>query len=148
MGTFLGIDPGKRGAWALIDEQGRYLVSGHCKLTEAENVLELESIKEEILLAALEKVHSSPIWGVKQIFSFGENFGAWKGMLARQKTSFILVEPKRWQRLVLDSAHDGHHAFALRRWPTAPLARKKDEAIGAALCIAEFARRTHAQEKA
>ena len=44
----------------------------------------------------MERVHSFPNQGVKSTFSFGENFGTWKGLLAATDIEYSLVQPKKW----------------------------------------------------
>jgi crossover junction endodeoxyribonuclease RuvC len=175
MNLFLGIDPGKTGAWAVIDEKEEVC---YADLFEADTFLtfmEADSSclgvdKPQITLAALEKVHSMPSQGVVSVFTFGENFGLWKGLLKATHTKYVLVTPGMWQGLILDfkitrelGASDesekskadrrasnrkvikeGITAFALRYFPRASnfIKLKKHQGMADALCLALYAKRT------
>ena len=145
---FIGIDPGKSGGWAAIQEDGSYYSSGLCpdSVQGMANDLWQQAISLGSCVAILELVHAMPGQGVTSMFTFGTNFGQWQGILAANGMSFQLVTPQRWMKEVLDSHKKGekiHLAFARRHWPDAPLGRKKDEGIAAALCIAEYGRRNY-----
>jgi len=142
---WIGIDPGKSGAWAAIDQDGGYLSSGLCpdSVHGMADDLWQQVISRAASRAVLEQVHAMPGQGVTSMFTFGMNYGMWQGILAANGMSYVLVTPQKWMKTVLDSHKKGeklHLSFARRRWPDAPLARKKDEAVAAALCIAEYGR--------
>ena len=46
----------------------------------------------------MENVHAFPGQGVVSAFSFGENFGFWKGLLAAHDIRVEYVEPRVWQK--------------------------------------------------
>lgn len=143
MKFFLGIDPGISGGWAVIDDGGRFPM---CGLFSESPILEAFTTSNcgEIVLATLEKVHSMPGQGVSSTFKFGTNFGWWQGVLDTLKIPYELITPQRWMKAVLDSGDrsPAHRLeFARRRWPDAPLKRKKDSGVADALCLAEYARR-------
>ena len=146
---FAGIDPGKLGGVAVIDQDGQYHFGFHCPDGPGPMAKAFLDIKEKypILLTGIEAVHAFPKQGVTSSFNFGAASGYWQGILSALNIPYILVTPIRWQRQVLDSSGKDHLTFARRRWPNAPLDRKKDEAIGAALCLAEYARLTHHAER-
>lgn len=148
MSSYLGIDPGKTGAWALLDERGYYKYSGLCpdNVVAMAQVLKGYDLDQQmegpIHLVGLEAVHAMPGQGVTSMFTFGTNFGQWQGILAALGLPFELITPQRWQKAVLDSSRDAM-AYARRRWPEAPLARKKDDGVADALCLAEYVRCKH-----
>ena len=147
---FLGIDPGKSGAWAVIDKDN-YVV-----FAELWNESCLAAIANDhrnntffITSAVLELVHSMPKQGVKSMFTFGTNFGMWQGMLLSNQIPFDLIIPTRWMKMVLDSGNrtpEHRFQYALRHWPGAPLLGPRGAkriGIADALCMAECARRMH-----
>ena len=92
------IDPGKSGAIAF---------SYNDKVTcyyYPENTHDLVRIfKENITsnnMAILEKVHAMPGQGVTSMFSFGENYGIYLGILSALSIPFILVSPQKWQKII------------------------------------------------
>lgn len=148
MTLHLGIDPGKSGGWAAIQDDGSYFASGLCpdSVRGMANELWQQVFSIQPCHATLELVGARPGQGVCSMFTFGTNFGMWQGILAANGVSYSLVTPQKWMKEVLDSHKKGekiHLEFARRHWPDAPLGRKKDEGVAAALCIAEYGRRNH-----
>lgn len=95
---YLGVDPGKSGAYAVLDETNRIvLASLFTDFHEA-----AARLRDQPLFCALEKVHSMPRQGVVSTFTFAENFGAWQGLLIGLGVTHILVTPQRWQKALLD----------------------------------------------
>lgn len=141
---FAGIDPGKTGAVAVIDNDANLW-----SIYDAGNTSFWHS-DDTPALVALEKVHSMPKQGVASSFKFGEQFGWWRGWLEANGISYILVTPRRWQKAVLDGipakgkAKDAVWEFARRRWPDAELIGPRGRRLygrSDALCLAEYARR-------
>lgn len=116
MAIFVGIDPGKNGCLAAIN-QGEHVkafggeqivfldwpkdndLTHYCRL--------LESIpKREVKLAVVERVHAMPKQGVTSMFSFGMNFGIWQGFLIALDWPFLLVPPQTWMKNLV-SKSDG-----------------------------------------
>lgn len=90
-----GIDPGVKGAWAILDEDGTI---GSYGTYENRHEAELANCD----LAVLEKVSARPGQGVVSVFTFGVSFGIWQGHLESYGTPFELITPQRWQKCVLD----------------------------------------------
>ncbi len=144
MKFFLGIDPGQSGGWAVLDGGGMYIEGALYE--EGAFLPSVNTIDPfgPFSLACLEKVHSFPGQGVASTFKFGTNFGWWQGVLDAFTIPYELITPQRWMKAVLDSGDrspEHRMAFARRRWPDAPLTRKKDSGVADALCLAEYARR-------
>jgi len=144
---FLGIDPGKSGASAIIDEEHQII---YVRLWGEQNLAHIAKVyKGRIVYAVLEKVHSMPKQGVKSMFTFGTNFGMWQGMLLSNLIPFDLIIPTRWMKMVLDSGNrkpEHRFQYALHHWPDAPLLGPRGAkriGIADALCIAECARRIY-----
>lgn len=49
-------------------------------------------------IAVLEKVHAMPGNGGVSMFSFGQNFGFWRGVLQGLRIPFVMVTPQAWQK--------------------------------------------------
>lgn len=110
-----------------------------------------------------------PGQGVSSTFTFGENIGIWKGILAAMDIPYIETTPQKWQRQVLDflptkegklpEADKKEEAarlarnkrllknsiveFVRRRFPESipMLVLQKSQGIADAICLAEFGRR-------
>ena len=150
MKVYLGIDPGKSGALAIVDSDGGLVeatdypgdVCAAASIVRDWRTVHGASIER----AAIELVHSMPGQGVKSMFSFGENYGAWQGILAALFIPFILVKPQQWQKGVIrpgDGADAKARSLAVARrmFPDAELSRKKDHGKADALLLADYARR-------
>lgn len=93
----IGIDPGKNGGIAWIDD-GRA-----CFEKIPATLRDLFELFESIRLgthcrAFLEQVHSSPQMGVKSAFTFGNGFGHLEMALTAVRIPFERVRPQVWQK--------------------------------------------------
>jgi len=97
--TTIGIDPGKSGGIAWIDERGRMCVE---KMPET-----LRDLWDFIVTfhdhdtgckAYLEQVHSMPGQGVSSSFTFGQGYGALEMALIAAGIPFERVTPQKWQK--------------------------------------------------
>ncbi len=140
---YLGVDPGKSGALAIIDDAGRHI--DHIKLSEtAHDVANwLKTKALDIDFACIEKVHSMPRQGVASSFRFGESFGFVQGIVIANRIRYELVTPQKWQKeLGCRTKGDKNvsKARAQQLWPDIRITH----AIADALLIAEYARRLRA----
>ena len=112
----MGIDPGKKGAVAVLFENGRSTVVD-CPKDVAGMAEVIHNILGEGIpsMTALEKVASMPGQGVKSMFSFGENFGAWQGILASNRIPHILPRPQAWMKGLIPPKSDKHMHVAVAR---------------------------------
>ena len=155
----IGIDPGKSGAIAVLDE-GKYLASYFCPTIEVgdKNEYDERSMAGLIKMSAegcdelrivLERVHAMPLDSTSGAFSFGTGYGIWKGIIAALEIPFQEVSPQRWMKQMLQdvprnkAGKDKQRSVvaARRIFPTMPLTRKKDEALAEAALIAAFGHR-------
>jgi len=132
--AFMGIDPGKTGAAALLYEpdegqQGVDIIDWSDPVQVAADVSEwVHDFK--IVMAVLEKVHSMPKQGVSGVFTFGTNYGVWQGILSALKVPHVLVTPQKWQKGAL-SKGDGKNtkerslAAVRRLYPGSRLYKRK-----------------------
>jgi crossover junction endodeoxyribonuclease RuvC len=90
---------------------------------------------------AIELVGSMPKQGVASTFKFGMAYGATIALAERTRCPFHFVTPRVWKKaLALDSDKKRSLSVARELWPTAPLARVKDNGRAEALLIAEWLR--------
>lgn len=145
--AWIGVDPGTRGAVAVIDGDG-----GHDFLdwpgdpSPVVDKIRSWLLTYHIRLAALEQVHSMPRQGVSSTFKFGTNYGIWQGILSALSVPYVTVTPRNWQKgLVLPSAgptpKQRSLAVARSLFPNADLSRQKDHGRADALLIAWWAKR-------
>lgn len=99
--TVLGIDPGKTGAMAVFELQGGdYRLEDCVDFNEKEIISYLHDLTGDTE-AFLENVHAAPGQGVVSMFSFGENFGWWRGVLSAVDIPVTLVAPQSWSPRML-----------------------------------------------
>ena len=93
---YVGIDPGKNGAMAIIYPNKTKLID--YSLPTYVFYLRKFQLEEKEFKVIVEKVHSMPGQGVASTFSFGENFGKIQGILEALEIPYELVPPQVWQR--------------------------------------------------
>ena len=94
---FIGIDPGKNGGIAYM-YRGK-IDAFKCPIDSNLMAELFESISRgQMCRVIIEKVHSFPGQGVVSMFSFGQNFGRWEGILSSFSVYYEYVEPKKWQK--------------------------------------------------
>ena len=100
MKIYIGLDPGKSGGVAFILENRLYTFK--CTSTVHDMVEEINFCNklgpEYEIFAVVEKVWSFPGQGVRSVFTFGENYGTWLGILAALKVPHKLVVPNKWMK--------------------------------------------------
>lgn len=146
----LGVDPGKKGALALIDDDGR-LVDVHdmpdatgAALGALIGVLLADHAPHTVKVAWVEQVGSMPGQGHMNVFTFGAGYGALLGALGALEVPVELRTPNVWKkamRVTRDKA--GSRQRAAELWPSeaARFARVKDDGRAEAALIAEYGRR-------
>lgn len=143
--TYIGIDPGKDGALAVLCEGGL----GSVVPFYPDAYKSLLGAVNGPALAVLEHVGAMPGQGVTSMFSFGENFGYLKGLLEAFEIPYELVRPQRWKKEFGISGKNQSVEVCKRLFPGVSLRRtercKKDhDGMAEALLMAEFARRHYA----
>lgn len=99
-----GIDPGGTGALFLIRKPIVPLFWGMTPCNETQRVNLIEQMlniyprRKYNFFFVLESVHAMPRQGVSSCFTFGTDFGMWRGILASYKIPFQLVTPKTWRK--------------------------------------------------
>jgi hypothetical protein len=102
--AYLGVDPGKGGAAALIVDVDEYYVTDFVDFSTTSGRIRAWNDQFRIKVAAIEKVHARPKQGVVSSFNFGANFGFWQGTFAALKIPYILTTPQNWQKSLLFKA--------------------------------------------
>lgn len=148
-----GIDPGKHGALAIIENgvvisaQAFPLIGDEVDWTAIDDLL----VTLTPDLAMIEKVGAMPGQGVTSMFSFGENVGLLRGLLTGHKIPSHRVTPQAWMKLVLAGedrkASRAAIRYCQRAYPSVsllatPRSRVPHDGIADAICIAEFGWRT------
>ena len=148
MKYFLGIDPGKKGGYAVLSEDGR-VVSLH-PFDKGMFLGLLDSAAEHgmqpDLRCCLEKVHAMPKQGAVSMFSFGESYGWLKGCLDLARIPYQEIPPQTWKKeFGLNSDKELSAEVCRQLFPDAPLipagCRKPHDGMAEALLMAEYARR-------
>ena len=148
--VFLGIDPGKSGALAVIhstvnaDRAVELYSFDEAKYRE---VLERYGNRRGVGGCVLERVSSMPGQGVASMFAFGVNYGYIRGLLEAFEIPYELVIPRAWKREYGVTADKNTSIeVAHRLFPDVSLLRterckKPDDGYAEALLMAEYARR-------
>lgn len=140
---YIGIDPGKDGAMAVITPTGEYIVPFSL---DGYN-LELRCLGAGDACCCLERVGAMPGQGVTSMFKFGENFGFIQGLLTAFSIPYELVTPQKWKReFGVTGDKNSSIDVCKRLFPGVSLRRtdrcKKDhDGMAEALLMAEYARR-------
>lgn len=142
---YLGVDPGKSGAMAIVDEDGDLIQTCRLNETQADVWAWLQGVAPRVAFAVLEKVHAMPRQGVASTFKFGESFGFCQGMLVAAGVPFELARPLKWQG-VLDCRSKGDKNVTKSRAQQLFPHAKVIHATADAMLLAEFARRVHKRE--
>ena len=100
---YIGIDPGQTGAIGFIWEGGAYGVQD-CPptLKEMKDILIANDFTHA--RAVIEKVNPFYKSSAKSAFTFGGNFFAWQMLLTCLEIPYDFVTPRKWQKLIYDSA--------------------------------------------
>jgi len=141
---YLGIDPGRSGACALVGDEGAWTIK--CTATERDLWEWLDEHAITAARAVIEKVHAMPGQGVTSMFRFGESYGSLRAWLIALSVPFEAVTPGRWQKVFglmgkwrsNREKKNAHKARAQELFPGVTVTH----AVADALLLAEYARRT------
>lgn len=142
---YIGIDPGKKGAMAMISDLTKERALIPFDETVYAKVLK-ECIGKEAT-ACLEHVGAMPGQGVTSMFNFGQNFGYIKGLLEAFQIPYELVRPQKWKKeFSITGDKNSSIEVCKRLFPGVSLrrtdrCRKDDDGFAEALLLAEYARR-------
>jgi hypothetical protein len=153
---FIGIDPGKDGALAVLwpefpkppaDESPTAIPFDRDRF-----ICELSSVKSlmntgHCVRCVLEHVGAMPGQGSVSMFNFGQNFGWIQGVLDAHRIPYELVRPQKWKKVFSCTSDKNTSVEVARRlFPHIDLRRtpkctKPHDGICEALLMAEYARR-------
>lgn len=142
---FLGIDPGKKGGFAVLEETNPVILAHFEKdlFLEVISWLSKEQVKTR---CCIEKVHAMPKQGSVSMFTFGEGFGWLKGVLDMAEISYQEIPPQKWKKeFGLNSDKQKSIEVAKQLFPKTNLVpqggRVPSDGLAEALLMAEYARR-------
>lgn len=142
--TYIGIDPGKSGALAIIYPSGETHI---LPFNAVEYVTMLSFFKDTPVKCCVEKVGAMPGQGVVSMFNFGHNLGFIEGVLQANSIPYQLVPPQTWKK---EFSLTGEKAKSIevcqKLFPNVSLfasyrCRKPNDGMAEALLMAEYARR-------
>lgn len=148
MSVSIGIDPGKTGAIAVMDDDG-ILCLEQFNVDKYVDVLSYvgQSTSAKDIKVCLEKVGAMPGQGVVSMFNFGHNLGVIEGILSAFRIPYQLVPPQTWKKefsLTGDKAKSIEVCKKLFPWVdlrATDRSRKPSDGLAEALLMAEYARR-------
>lgn len=142
--TYVGIDPGAHGAFAMLDVGTVDVLP----LDMEEFTAAMRRLDPKQTRVVLEHVSAMPGQGVVSMFSFGTGWGRIMGVLDALRIPYELVRPQKWKRAFsVTGDKNSSIAVAKRLFPGIDLrrtdrSRKDDDGLAEALLMAEYARRT------
>lgn len=137
---YIGIDPGKDGAMAIIDGENVRIV--HASEGYLHKLLDIQGA-----FAVVERVSAMPGQGVVSMFHFGVEYGHVLGMLDALQIPYQTVPPRTWKKAFsLTGDKEKSIETAKRLFPGVNLKRterckKEHDGMAEALLMAEYARR-------
>ena len=142
---YIGIDPGKSGAFAAIDKDGQCAVA--IPWDAQEFIKFAKASKHTTMTACVEKVGAMPGQGVTSMFNFGKSAGFIEGVLQAYSIPYQLVPPQTWKReFSLGHSKEDSITVCKRLFPGVNLlptdrCKKESGGMAEALLMAEYARR-------
>jgi len=163
MKTYIGIDPGKSGAIAMVSagmndgipQVAMLGLVGKGKHSELDisNISIIINVCESPIVM-LEKVGAMPTDGRASLASFMTAFGELRGMLKTLGVPYQLITPQAWKKKVLEGlAWKGNKAASIQycnaKYPDVRLSHSdrctvQNHNMADALCLAEYGRMTNA----
>ena len=143
MKTYIGIDPGAKGALAILQDGKTEVVP----YDPEAYITSLGRLKSAESMACVEKVGAMPGQGVTSMFSFGKNAGFIEGILQTYGIPYQLVPPQTWKKeFQLHNSKQDSVSVCKRLFPNANLlptekCRKENDGMAEALLLALYAKR-------
>ena len=140
MRTYIGVDPGKTGAIAIV----RNRVIEFRDWPNYQVLFDLFPIEDNIFIC-IEKAQAMPKQGVVSMFKYGVDYGFYLGIFTVKGYAYQEVSPQTWKRefglIGKDKMESIHMAKKIYPCAAEELTRKKDHGRAEALLLAEYARR-------
>lgn len=149
MSIYIGLDPGKKGAMAIMGYSNttgeRYMM----KIIPFDPQEYIKTLKQfNGATVCIEQVHSLPREGVKSVWSFGQTYGWLLGVLDSVGLSYQTVPPNLWKKdfSLLRTEKKQSIEVCKRLFPGIELkrtdrCRNDDDNMADAALICEYARR-------
>lgn len=143
---YLGIDPGAKGAFAIIHSDGTICALEPFNKGEFVWHMDWLTHQQEKTICCLERVHAMPKQGSVSMFTFGENYGWLKGVLDMAEISYQEIAPQTWKKeFNLNSDKTKSIEVAKQLFPKANLmpagCRKPQDGLAEALLLSLYAQR-------
>jgi Holliday junction resolvasome RuvABC endonuclease subunit len=144
----IGIDPGKLGGIAVLDDVGNVIATHKMPETPRDLLDLLDGYSHNDPRygqprALIERVSASPQMGVVSAFTFGKGLGALEMALTAARIPFDWIIPAKWQQ-AMQCRSGGDKNITKRRAQQLFPHLTVTHAIADALLLAETCRRTHA----
>lgn len=94
---YIGIDPGRKGGYAIIDDTGARCYPWDDELFVKNMRVTSERLDDQCI-AAVEKVGARPLQGTVSMFNFGKSAGFIEGVLTALGIPYQLVPPNVWKK--------------------------------------------------
>jgi len=163
--TVIGIDPGLHGAAAVITggipgiydtptlkaengfqkkKKNGKRVKKYKNVYSVPAMVRILSPYKDCAHVFLEKIHAMPGQGTASMFTMGEGYGLWQGIITALGMPLTLVTPQTWKKAMMEGMTKGKDASILRAGQLYPdlvevFAKHHDRAES--LLIAEYGRR-------
>ena len=143
---YIGIDPGAKGAMAILYETGYIHIIPFDGDKYANELAELTQC-EESCRCCLEQVHAIPGNGLTSTWNFAENYGFIRGLMEANGIPYQTVTPQKWKKeFSLTSDKSDSITVCQRLFPKVNLlrterSRKPDNNFAEACLMAEYAKR-------
>lgn len=146
---YIGIDPGKKGGYAVIGlPSGVFVKPWDDNFFADAMALMADKHGKSNLVAVVEKVGARPGQGTVSMFNFGTSYGFILGVLTAFGIGYQLVPPSVWKREfgLLHTDKQSSVDVAKRLFPSVNLmptdrCRKESDGMAESLLIAEWCRR-------
>ncbi len=150
--NYCGIDVGFSGAIAVLDEDGKILITIDMPIIEVGKKRELNEPKIRWLLegfrplcVGIEKAQTMPSQGISSSGRYMASYGFLRGICVGLGLEYCLVHPKTWKKKMMPDMPKEKEASIMRvgqLYPDLVLARKKDHGIADAILIARYLKDT------
>jgi len=138
---YLGVDPGKSGAVAAIDERGHVVRIVKNDTTERDLFDAFCGYDTDEVAGVIERVAAMPNQGVASTFKFGMSYGFLRACLIAAGVRFEEVTPPKWQT-EMKCRSGGNKNITKQRAQQLFPSVKITHATADALLLAEYARKT------
>ena len=145
--TFIGIDPGKAGAFCVITPGKKFIYPTPCKPDYDiwKMHMQLKEHSKSTAFCVIERAQAMPGQGVVSMFEFGRGYGIWLALLSVNYISYTVVHAATWTKVMLAGApgegKERNLAAARRLFPRWVPKTKREEGYADAVLLAAYAER-------